>query len=762
MGSRGATTGSSRRRRDALVGHDRCPAAAGAGLEALEPRLLLEAFPGFPELLGTPTPIALDVSGTVELAGSVETGGSSDLYEFIAPGSSALTVDLMGQSGDIDPELWLYNDRGEPIRWNNNADRDTLDSRISYTLQPGRTYYLRAGARRLSSGDYRLRLRTTGLDDYGDTLQDAHAIQLSRSGRGRVDGRADLAGEADFFRFVASEAGTLYVDQYCPDGGDLRCELTAYDADGNVIADNQDSLAGTGRNTFSIRVESGQGYYLRVAGADGATGAYRLNFTMNRPVAPEPQPAPTPEPDPSPPPPPPEPDPTPPPPEPDPAPSPPPEPPAPPPPPPAPDPGLEIQPGARVSGYDVTTDGLRQLVVLGTDLDDTITVSADGSGLTLLSSDGTSNFAGVFDRVVLYGFGGSDVLRIAYDVTVSDAIYGGDGDDTIFDAGSGAGDVRGGAGDDLIVSVGGGTDTVRGEDGLDSFWSDAVDLLADASAAEQAAESVHRIAEFYQPYTTVPSAGGYISKTLAGQDLPDPTFTSYARRYVSFAGRPLFADGPEYNDIAQGAVGDCYFLASLSSLAETDPQLVRQMIAPLGDGTYAVRFYDDGRETYVRLDADLPVNASGSPAYAGLGPDGELWVPLMEKAYAYFRYGENSYSSLNGGWMSTVYRQLTTAPVGANSTAALAGQLYSYLDSHLQAGHALTLGSWYNSPAPIVGSHAYVVMSVFTDAAGQHAVVYNPWGVDGRGASGNYHDGLVTLTIDQVIDCFSAVVVSCV
>ena len=55
----------------------------------------------------------------------------------------------------------------------------------------------------------------------------------------------------------------------------------------------------------------------------------------------------------------------------------------------------------------------------------------------------------------------------------------------------------------------------------------------------------------------------------------------------------------------------------------------------------AVRFYRDTTEHYYRIDAELPAG----PAYARLTPDGELWVALLEKAFAQFRYGQNSYAS---------------------------------------------------------------------------------------------------------------------
>ena len=174
-----------------------------------------------------------------------------------------------------------------------------------------------------------------------------------------------------------------------------------------------------------------------------------------------------------------------------------------------------------------------------------------------------------------------------------------------------------------------------GQAGTDSYWVDTTDTLADVTAAETATKTVQRIASFYQPYSADAASVDYVPREINSQSLRDPT-TTYAMS--NYANRPLFVDGPEYNDIRQGSLNDCYYLAVLASLSDTDPNLIRQAITELGDGTYAVRFYRNNSEVYLRLDADMP------NAYAKLTPDGETWVMLMEKAYAFFRYGQNSYS----------------------------------------------------------------------------------------------------------------------
>ncbi|MCD6364357.1 MAG: hypothetical protein J7M14_00620, partial [Planctomycetes bacterium] len=255
----------------------------------------------------------------------------------------------------------------------------------------------------------------------------------------------------------------------------------------------------------------------------------------------------------------------------------------------------------------------------------------------------------------------------------------------------------------------------------------------------------------------------YVSLEIAGQDLRDPLLTSGSYCYKDFSAYELFVGSPDLDDVNQGYLGDCYYLASLASLALSDGDVISQMATDLGDGTYAVRFYDDGREVYVRVDGQLPVYSlsSNNLVYARQGPDGEIWAPIVEKAYAYYHKGLNSYNSLTSGWMATASWEIT----GADSQqyylphfSVDPSALWEILESHIEAGHGLTLGTWASPQVPLVGGHGYVVESVESVEGRLFVTVFNPWGVDGCSWDDNYDDGLVTISIDQVVSDFSHLV----
>lgn len=102
------------------------------------------------------------------------------------------------------------------------------------------------------------------------------------------------------------------------------------------------------------------------------------------------------------------------------------------------------------------------------------------------------------------------------------------------------------------------------------------------------------------------------------------------------AEEPLFAHDPCVSDIAQGEVGDCYFIATVAAICDREPDFIRKMMKDNADGTVTVRFYDEGKPVYVRVRKTVPVgNGSGSTM---VGADkfvrGALWVQMLEKAYA--------------------------------------------------------------------------------------------------------------------------------
>ena len=223
----------------------------------------------------------------------------------------------------------------------------------------------------------------------------------------------------------------------------------------------------------------------------------------------------------------------------------------------------------------------------------------------------------------------------------------------------------------MIVTIGGGYDVINGGPQWDNVWMDTTDTMTDTSAGE-IGEQVHPQG---QPVRRLQlQRRGHVDPGGQGAGWAEPADPEAEEGILwshDFSDKPLFASsGPNADDVFQGSTGDCYMMARLSAIADANPEFIRKMVVDLGDGTYAVRFYRNGQPEYVRVDADLywdPV--SGKPIYAKLGRQESIWVPIVEKAYAFWRYQQGSYESISGG-DGTTHEHLGPHPEGQGAGRA--------------------------------------------------------------------------------------------
>lgn len=364
--------------------------------------------------------------------------------------------------------------------------------------------------------------------------------------------------------------------------------------------------------------------------------------------------------------------------------------------------------------------------------------------------DGNDSLVGNDGNDTLYGGAGNDTLLGG---AGNDTLYGDDGDDHL-NGGAGNDRLYGGNGNDVLIVIDGTTtDTADGGAGDDVIWVDRSGPVNDAVAGVTSTDKVQYVASFTNG----------ADKTLNGDRIADPTVKS-GIAYRTVSNNPLFASaGPKASDIRQGYLGDCWLLAGLSAFADQESQVLRQNIVDFDDGTYGVCL---GGKFY-RVDNDLPVYANTSTlSYAALGAENSMWVAVVEKAFAMYRTGANSYASIEGGWGVEVNRAFgSTTAGGANmqnyaNATALVNDLYTkWSTSQVVTIGFLGLKSG-ASGVPLVMGHMYTVMSVIKNTAGAvtGVVVRNPWGVDGGGnRDSNPNDGLVTVTPTQLFSCYGAV-----
>ncbi|XP_057954854.1 calpain-type cysteine protease DEK1 [Malania oleifera] len=199
----------------------------------------------------------------------------------------------------------------------------------------------------------------------------------------------------------------------------------------------------------------------------------------------------------------------------------------------------------------------------------------------------------------------------------------------------------------------------------------------------------------------------------------------------------LFSGAANPSDVCQGRLGDCWFLSAVAVLTEVS-RISEVIITPEynEEGIYTVRFCIQGEWVPVVVDDWIPCESPGKPAFATSRKGSELWVSILEKAYAKLH---GSYEALEGGLVQDALVDLTGGAgeeIDMRSTQAqidlASGRLWSQLLRFKQEGFLLGAGSpsgsdVHISSSGIVQGHAYSLLQVREVDGHKLVQIRNPW-----------------------------------
>ena len=215
----------------------------------------------------------------------------------------------------------------------------------------------------------------------------------------------------------------------------------------------------------------------------------------------------------------------------------------------------------------------------------------------------------------------------------------------------------------------------------------------------------------------------------------------------------LFKGGIDPNDIKQGMLGDCYYVAALATLAEWEKRVKKIYVSTKVNQAqvFGVNLYKDGIFQTVWVDNYFPVfneavdsvrkangeelGKVGEPLFAAAYGN-ELWVAVAEKAYAKAHGG---YVIIAGGSCGPTLRDLCGAP--AYTYTFEAGEEIPGLWEKILEGENMNYGMSAGSPGldegayndhGIVPGHAYSLLAgrTINDKNGYRVNLVklrNPW-----------------------------------
>ena len=151
-----------------------------------------------------------------------------------------------------------------------------------------------------------------------------------------------------------------------------------------------------------------------------------------------------------------------------------------------------------------------------------------------------------------------------------------------------------------------------------------------------------------------------------------------------------------FHDPMQGGLGDCWIIAASSVVAQ-DPIRIKNIfeVDSLNyAGVYAVTLHLMGVPVTITIDDYLPFINKGRDflLYARNGPDGALWMPILEKAAAKL-YG--NYEVMVGGHMGPAISTLTGAPYFRVTNADMGtDELWEFIDKSMKDKFMITCQSF--------------------------------------------------------------------
>ena len=224
----------------------------------------------------------------------------------------------------------------------------------------------------------------------------------------------------------------------------------------------------------------------------------------------------------------------------------------------------------------------------------------------------------------------------------------------------------------------------------------------------------------------------------------------------------LFKNGPDEGDVVQGMIGDCYLMAGFAAIADQNPDVITRAIRDNRDGTYTVTFTTPsawayktgtraGQKVSVTVDGELPLSYGGLRYGKGMDRN-ELWVPILEKAFAQWFGSYDKLVSGNAGAVMSALTGRTNTSMPVNESTNM-DNTWNLVKRALDSGTAACAGTAGDEEEDrykgtgMYTDHAYTILDAVIENGKKYFVMRNPWGeVEPRGNGAD--DGIFKLDLE--------------
>jgi hypothetical protein len=191
--------------------------------------------------------------------------------------------------------------------------------------------------------------------------------------------------------------------------------------------------------------------------------------------------------------------------------------------------------------------------------------------------------------------------------------------------------------------------------------------------------------------------------------------------------------GITFDDIQQGALGNCYFLAALASIANINPALIENMFVDKhlwNSNIFKTKWLVNGKESTIAVDNMIPAG-SWDTYFTHGSPTGEWWPVVLSKTWAKI---VGSFKGAEGGQPVNVATAITQAPAKyllLGKPGAGEADIWAMMMDCMTNKYPMYAGTGNNPAYGLVGGHAFAVLGAYLhDTYGKVVKVYNPHGKD--------------------------------